>query len=74
MIVGFDMERYGNHINFEFKLSPPEKQPVVKDILESKPEAKYTLSDKLWTYLQNYAAKHREAGNGFGYGLSLIHI
>lgn len=31
--------------------------------------AKYTLSDKLWEYLQNYAAKHRAAGNGFGYGL-----
>ncbi len=30
---------------------------------------KYTLSDHLWTYLQNYAAKHREAGNGFGFGL-----
>lgn len=70
VIVGFDIERYGNHINFEFKLSPPEKQLVVKDILESKPEAKYTLSDKLWTYLQNYAAKHREAGNGFGYGIA----
>ena len=42
----------------------------MKDILESKPEAKYTLSDKLWTYLQNYAAKHREAGNGFGYGIA----
>lgn len=30
---------------------------------------KYTLSDKLWTYLQNYAAKHRAKGNGFGFGL-----
>lgn len=30
---------------------------------------KYTLSDHLWTYLQNYAAKHRAAGNGFGFGL-----
>jgi len=29
----------------------------------------YTLSDKLWAYLQNYAAKHREKGNGFGFGL-----
>jgi DNA (cytosine-5)-methyltransferase 1 len=29
----------------------------------------YTLSDKLWEYLQNYAAKHREKGNGFGFGL-----
>ena len=30
---------------------------------------KYTLTDHLWSYLQNYAAKHKAAGNGFGYGL-----
>lgn len=30
---------------------------------------KYTLTDHLWTYLKNYADKHRAAGNGFGYGL-----
>lgn len=30
---------------------------------------KYTLTDKLWEYLQNYAEKHRRKGNGFGYGL-----
>jgi len=30
---------------------------------------KYTLTPKLWTYLQNYADKHRQAGNGFGFGL-----
>lgn len=30
---------------------------------------KYTLSDKLWAYLQNYAAKHKAKGNGFGFGL-----
>ncbi|WP_422344989.1 DNA (cytosine-5-)-methyltransferase [Parasphingorhabdus sp.] len=30
---------------------------------------KYTLSEKLWTYLQGYAAKHRAKGNGFGFGL-----
>lgn len=30
---------------------------------------KYTLTDKLWQYLQDYAAKHRAAGNGFGFGL-----
>ena len=30
---------------------------------------KYTLSDKLWKYLQDYAAKHKAAGNGFGFGL-----
>ena len=30
---------------------------------------KYTLTDHLWNYLQEYAAKHRAAGNGFGFGL-----
>lgn len=31
--------------------------------------SKYTLTDHLWQYLQNYAAKHRRLGNGFGFGL-----
>lgn len=31
---------------------------------------KYTLTTKLWEYLQNYAAKHKAAGNGFGFGLN----
>jgi len=30
---------------------------------------RYTLTNHLWTYLQNYAAKHKAAGNGFGFGL-----
>lgn len=30
---------------------------------------KYTLTDNLWLYLQNYAEKHRAKGNGFGFGL-----
>ncbi|MDV7141762.1 DNA (cytosine-5-)-methyltransferase [Tropicimonas sp. TH_r6] len=30
---------------------------------------KYTLTPKLWDYLQRYAAKHKAAGNGFGFGL-----
>ena len=34
-----------------------------------KVNAKYTLTDKLWAYLQGYAAKHKAAGNGFGFGL-----
>mgnify|MGYP001057616277 CR=1 FL=1 len=36
---------------------------------EAKVHRKYVLTDKLWAYLQAYAAKHRAAGNGFGYGL-----
>jgi DNA (cytosine-5)-methyltransferase 1 len=31
--------------------------------------AKYTLTPNLWAYLQAYAAKHKAAGNGFGFGL-----
>ena len=30
---------------------------------------KYTLTDKLWAYLQGYAAKHKAKGNGFGFGM-----
>ena len=36
---------------------------------DGKVSDKYTLSDKLWAYLQNYSAKHKAAGNGFGFGL-----
>jgi len=32
-------------------------------------DPKYTLTEHLWNYLQNYKAKHEAKGNGFGYGL-----
>ena len=70
LIVGFDRERYGTDMLFEFSLTPKNPKPVMRDILEPHVDPKYTLSDKLWTYLQNYAAKHRAAGNGFGYGIA----
>lgn len=70
LIVGFDRQRYGKEIEFRFDISPVDPKPVMKDILEEVPDDKYTLSDKLWAYLQNYAAKHRAAGNGFGYGIA----
>ncbi len=70
LIVGFDRQRYGKEIEFRFDISPVDPKPVMKDILEEVPDDKYTLSDKLWAYLQNYAAKHKAAGNGFGYGIA----
>lgn len=70
LIVGFDRRRYGENIDFAFDITPARSKPVMKDILESEPDEKYTLSDKLWLYLQNYAAKHRASGNGFGYGIA----
>lgn len=30
---------------------------------------KYVLTEHLWQYLQDYAEKHRQKGNGFGFGL-----
>lgn len=39
------------------------------DHVQNRVQPKYTLTPNLWTYLQNYAAKHRLAGNGFGFGL-----
>ena len=70
IIVGFDRKRYGKEIGFEFNLTKPKKKPAMKDILEKEVDDKYTLSDNLWSYLQNYAAKHKAAGNGFGYGIA----
>ena len=68
--VGFDKKRYGESISFDFSITPVEPKPMICDILEKEVDTKYTLSDKLWIYLQNYAAKHKAAGNGFGYGIA----
>lgn len=62
-IVGFDKA-----INFNFP-ELPDFKPRIRDILESEVDSKYTLTDHLWNYLQKYAEKHKEKGNGFGYGL-----
>lgn len=70
LIVGFNKDLYGDNIKFDFKLTPKDPKPVMKDILDTQVADKYTLSDKLWIYLQNYAAKHKAAGNGFGYGIA----
>jgi DNA (cytosine-5)-methyltransferase 1 len=43
--------------------------PIYVEGPKGKVRDRYTLSDKLWQYLQNYAIKHREKGNGFGFGL-----
>lgn len=68
-IVGFDKERYGKNISFSFDLDKPQIKPVLKDILMKNADSKYTLSDGLWTYLQEYAEKHKQKGNGFGFGM-----
>ncbi|MEN6385600.1 MAG: DNA (cytosine-5-)-methyltransferase [Phycisphaerales bacterium] len=64
-IVGFREPVY-----FSFPQHQPKKKPVLNDILEPNVPDKYTLTNHLWKYLQNYAEKHRKAGNGFGFGLA----
>ena len=79
-IVGFrDHDDFSMH---DILLPDVAKGPKLESIFHSrkeKPEEpymtakgvsdKYTLTPHLWTYLQNYAEKHRKAGNGFGFGL-----
>jgi len=43
--------------------------PRIKDILENDVPDKYTLSDKLWNFLQEHSKKHSAKGNGFGFSL-----
>jgi DNA (cytosine-5)-methyltransferase 1 len=47
-----------------------DKKPKLTQILSKRVAKKYTLSDHLWDYLQKYAKKHKENGNGFGFGLA----
>jgi DNA (cytosine-5)-methyltransferase 1 len=69
IIVGFRTDVFGEDVQFEFPDMPNVKQKI-KTILEKKVDPKYTLSDKLWNYLQGYAEKHKAKGNGFGFGLT----
>ncbi|MDH5654431.1 MAG: DNA (cytosine-5-)-methyltransferase [Spirochaetia bacterium] len=47
-----------------------DKNPSLSSILETKVDQRYHLTDKLWSYLQDYKEKHRLKGNGFGYSLA----
>lgn len=49
--------------------APPKSRPTIAPLLDSSVDPKYTLSDKLWGYLQTYKVKHAALGNGFGFGL-----
>lgn len=54
-------------------LHPEDGTEAIEEPYTTGPKAqvhpKYTLTAKLWEYLQGYAEKHRLAGNGFGFGL-----
>lgn len=63
-IIGF---REPTGFAFDSVVVPPAANgPKLGSILENEVDPKYTLSKKLWEYLQNYKKKHEAAGNGFG--------
>ena len=66
-IVGF---RDPSTFSFDaLRIPGDEKKPALGDILEANVDPKYTLTSKLWNYLQDYKEKHQDAGNGFGFSL-----
>lgn len=68
-IVGF-RERSGFDLD-GLELPPAESGPKLGSILQPHDEVdpKYTLTPRLWAYLQAYRDKHAAKGNGFGYSL-----
>jgi DNA (cytosine-5)-methyltransferase 1 len=67
-IIGFKRSVFGGR-KFAFPARPAVTGPTMRAVLEPWFDRKYVLTDHLWTYLQGYAKKHQEAGNGFGFGL-----
>jgi DNA (cytosine-5)-methyltransferase 1 len=71
VLVGFRKD-LGLHEGFtlrDIEQFYPKKRPAMKNILDKEVDDRYILTPKLWKYLYDYAAKHKEKGNGFGYGL-----
>ena len=66
-IVGINKRKLGS-IGFVFP-TPPYKEVRVGDILDTKVDDKYTLSNKLWQGHKRRLKEHRAKGNGFGYSL-----
>jgi DNA (cytosine-5)-methyltransferase 1 len=60
--------RDGEIFNFEYP-KPHSSNVKVGNILESKPDPRLTISDKLWDGHQRRKAQNKIDGKGFGYGL-----
>ena len=66
-IIGF--KDHSIDLNFDQLAVPEGNGPTLGAILDKEVDPKYTLTGHMWNYLQDYKAKHRSAGNGFGYSL-----
>jgi DNA (cytosine-5)-methyltransferase 1 len=72
VLVGFrrDLNVHQGFTLSEISKLIPKQRPSFGDLLDKEVDEKYILTPKLWDYLYRYAAKHREKGNGFGFGLT----
>ncbi|NIL17285.1 DNA (cytosine-5-)-methyltransferase [Pseudomonas sp. AN3A02] len=74
VLVGFrrDLDVHDGFTLRDIDKLIPKQRPTFGDILEPKEavDSKYILTPKLWDYLYRYAEKHRQKGNGFGFGLT----
>ncbi|OYD26042.1 DNA (cytosine-5-)-methyltransferase [Oceanimonas baumannii] len=71
VLVGFRKD-LGVHNGFtlrDIRKMIPERKPKLGELLDTDYTPNYILTPKLWKYLYDYAAKHKAAGNGFGFGL-----
>lgn len=70
-IIGFHRDAFPKIPFFRFPEPSARNRPSLEDILMPGEEVdpRYTISDKLWKWHQDYSVKHREKGNGFGFGL-----
>lgn len=69
LIVGFDKRVYSGTERFSFPDLSQHSEHTISEILDEEVDPKYTLSNRLWDYLQNYAIRQQAKGNGFGFGL-----
>lgn len=69
VMVGFNRDYFHGREEFQYP-ELVEANKAIREILIDYPDPKYTLSDKLWNYLQEYAIKHQRNGNGFGFGMT----
>jgi DNA (cytosine-5)-methyltransferase 1 len=70
-IVGMHRDVFGEQ-TYQFPTDdeyPTKPWPMLAAVLEpGVVDDKYTLTPRLWKYLQEYARKHHRLGNGFGFG------
>ena len=69
-IVGLDSRIFGKEALKDFEFPQLDGLPLtLEEILEQNPDRKYMISERLWAFLQDYRAKHKAKGNGFGFKL-----